>query len=258
MTGIDKHAYKSKLARIKAGDKLIFALAVMAVCLFFGSFLVSISAIALMSAATLFMGGCPLKKYLGLLMIPLTFLLTGVLTIIVNQLGDAGSAIVSFRLFGSAYGITRASLETGFRILLRAFAAVTCLYFFSLNTPMNSFLSLLRRRTPGILVELMELIYRFIFIVWEEARRIHTAQSSRLGYGGFENSMRSLGELVTNVFIRAFRRVDRISVSLESRGFEGNFELMTEEETTSRLLTGLTAISVASLIAIGILERQLT
>lgn len=258
MSGIDKYAYQSKLAGVKAGDKLVFALVVMAICLFFGSLTVSISTIILMSAGTLLLGGCPLKRYLRLLLVPLTFLLTGVLTLMVNQLSNAGPAIVSIHLFGNVYGITGVSLERGFRILMRAFGAVTCLYFFSLNTPMNSFLSLLRRKTPGMLVELMELIYRFIFIVWEEAVRIHTAQASRLGYNGFRRSVQSLGELVANVFIRAFRRVDRISNALESRGFEGSFELLAEEETSSGLMTGLTFLAAAALIAFGLTERLLT
>jgi cobalt/nickel transport system permease protein len=113
----------------------------------------------------------------------------------------------------------------------------------------------MRKRTPGIFVELMELIYRFIFIIWDEAGRIYTAQSSRLGYSGFKNSMLSLGELVTTVFIRALRRVDRISVALESRGFEGNFDCLIEEEKSSKLLTMLTVFASLTYITIGIIER---
>ena len=257
MSGIDKYAYHSRLAGIKAGSKLLFTLTAMVICLFFGSFAVSVSTIVLMSAATLLLGGCPLQKYLRLLTVPLAFLVTGVLTVIVNRLSGAGGALVSVRLFGGVYGITAASLRAGLILLLKALGAVTCLYFFSLNTPMNAFLSLLRRRAPGVLVELMELIYRFIFVIWEEARRIHTAQSSRLGYGGFKNSMTSLGELVTNVFLRAFKRVDRISAALESRSFEGSFELLAQAETPSKLIKALTLLAAAFLISVGLLERFL-
>jgi cobalt/nickel transport system permease protein len=255
LTAIDKLAYKSKISGYKAGNKLIFACSIMILCLFFNSVLISVMTIVTMSAATLFWGGCRLKKYIRLLLIPLAFLTTGVITIIMNQITVSGAALVSFRLFGAVFGITADSLTNGLNILLKAFGAVTCLYFFSLNTPMNSFLSLLRKRTPGILVELMELIYRFVFIIWEEAGKIHTAQSSRLGYKGFMNSMNSLGELVTNVFIRAFRRVERVNISLESRGFDGNFEFLIEEEQSSRLMNGCTILAVAAFITTGILER---
>jgi cobalt/nickel transport system permease protein len=146
LSGIDKYAYQSKLARINAGTKLLFALAAMAICLSFSSVLVSILTIAIMSAATLLIGGCRLRRYIRLLTIPLAFLITGTITIIVGQITQPTQALLSFTLFGSRYGISTDSLKTGIGILLRAFGAVTCLYFFSLNTPMNSFLSLLHRK----------------------------------------------------------------------------------------------------------------
>ena len=255
MSGIDKYAYKSKIATVKASHKLLFTLLMMCVCLFFSSLAVSAVTIAVMSVATLLLGGYRLKKYVGLLLVPFSFLIIGVLTIIINQLTSADEAIVSLHVFGGVYGVSPASATAGVKLFLRAMGAVTCLYFFSLNTPMNSFLSLLRKRAPTILVELMELMYRFIFIIWEEAAKIHTAQASRLGYKGFMNSLRSLADLVTSVFIRAFRRVDRVSVCLESRGFDGNFDYLTEPERTSCLLTGFTATAVTATIILGIFER---
>jgi cobalt/nickel transport system permease protein len=257
MIGIDKLAYKSRLAHVKAGTKLLFALTVMAICLFFNSILVSALTVLLMPAATLFMGGCRPVRYLRLLTVPLAFLITGTLTIMVSSVADPAAALISVRLFGSLYGISADTLTDGIHILLKAFGAVTCLYFFSLNTPMNAFLSLLRRKVPGLLASLMELIYRFIFVIWEEAGKIHTAQASRLGYDGFMHSMRSLGDLVTSVFFRAFRRVDRVNTALESRGFDGSFELLAEQEETSMPLTVLTVISAVGLIAVGSIERLL-
>ncbi len=251
MSGIDKLAYKSRLVKVRAGDKLLAALTVMFICLFFGSIFVSLATIILMSAATLIFGGCRLRSYVKLLLVPLAFLLTGVLTVIINR-PDASAAVL-FSLY--SFGITHDSLLMGTRLLLKALGAVTCLYFFSLNTPMNSLLSLLRRKTPGLLVELMELIYRFIFLLWDEAQRIHTAQASRLGYDGFTNSIKSLGELLTNVFIRAFKRASRLSLSLEARGFDGSFEFLIEEEKPGRLLNILTLVAALTLIIIGLLER---
>ncbi len=255
MSGIDKHAYQSKISGVKASSKLLFSVCLMLICLAFSSNAISLLTIAVMSAATLFLGGCRPSKYLELMLVPFAFLITGVVTIVINKITDTGAALFYFRLFGSYFGISRQSLSLGVNLLLKSLGAVSCLYFFSLNTPMNSFLSLLRRRTPGVFVELMELIYRFIFIIWDEAQRIRTAQASRLGYKGLKNSMASLGELVTTVFIRALRRVDRISLALDSRGFEGNFDYLAEKEEPSLLLTGLTVLAAVSFTAIGLIER---
>lgn len=255
MSGIDKYAYQSKLAGVKASVKLVFAVCMMLICIAFSSNVISIMTIALMSAATLFLGGCRPKTYYSLLIVPFTFLVTGVITIIINRLPSTEGAICWFGFLGGIYGISVNSLYAGINLFLKSMGAVCCLYFFSLNTPMNSFLSLLRKKVPGIFVELMELIYRFIFIIWDESRRIYTAQESRLGYRGFSNSMKSLGELVTTVFIRALRRVDRVNVALESRGFDGNFDFLLEEERSSSLITVLTLISSLAFITIGIFER---
>ena len=253
--GLDKYAYRSKLAHVKAGLKLGSAASLLVICLAFGSDRISIAIILLMSLATLLLGGFRLKTYVKLLWIPAAFLLTGVLTIVVNKLDGTAGALVALHIFGGLYGVTVTSLHTGLTLFLKALGAVCCLYFLSLNTPMNALLSWLRKRIPGLLVELMELIYRFIFIIWEEARRIHVAQASRLGYNGLRNGMYSLGELVTTVFIRAFRRADRITVSLESRGFDGNFEFLIEEEKNNAVLLAGTVLAGAALVTAGILEK---
>jgi hypothetical protein len=49
--------------------------------------------------------------------------------------------------------------------------------------------------------------------------------------------------------------VDRATAALESRGFDGSFELLAEQEQSSRLLSGLAIASITFLIIIGLLER---
>ena len=68
----------------------------------------------------------------------------------------------------------------------------------------------------------MELIYRFIFVLTETASRIRLAQESRLGYQGLRRSLSSLGTLASMVFLRAWRKADRVYTALESRGYSGS------------------------------------
>lgn len=63
------------------------------------------------------------------------------------------------------------------------------MYFLALNTPVTDVtMALERMHVPHLLVELMELIYRFIFVLTETASRIRLAQESRLGYQGLRRS----------------------------------------------------------------------
>lgn len=253
--GLDKYAYGSKLAGVKTGNKIAFASALLIICMTFSSNLISVLTILIMSAATVLWGGLRPGMYVKLLLIPAAFLVTGIMTVIINQFGLHDEPLFAIKVFGNFYGVSISSLCNGVTIFLKSLGAITCLYFFSLNTPMNSVLSLVRKRFPGIIVELMELIYRFIFVIWEEAIKIHIAQASRLGYKGFRNSIESFAELVTTVFIRAFRRVERVNISLESRGFEGNFEFLSEEEISSGPMKATTITSCILLLAAGITER---
>ncbi len=61
------------------------------------------------------------------------------------------------------------------------------------------------------MVELMELIYRFIFVLTETASRIRLAQESRLGYVGAAALPVVPGTLASMVFLRAWRKADRVS-----------------------------------------------
>ncbi len=59
----------------------------------------------------------------------------------------------------------------------------------------------------------MSLIYRFIFVLMETADTMVIAQSSRLGYSSIISGYRSLGVLVSSVFIRSYQQADKIYTS---------------------------------------------
>ena len=106
--------------------------------------------------------------------------------------------------------------------LAKSLGAISAMYFLALNTPMTDVtLGLRRLKVPGLMIELMDLIYRFIFVLWETAANIRTAQDSRLGYTGFRRSIASLGGLSSMVFLRAWNKADAIYSALESRGYTG-------------------------------------
>lgn len=231
-------AYSSKLSLVRTGDKVLFMGLPLLFCLFASSWLVPLLVLAAMGFATVQIGGIHLKRYVKLLLIPLGFIFLGVLTIGINQIPQGTQGVlVSVPLFGSRFGVTWASLQSCVTLLLRAFASVSCLYFLCLNTPMNQLLDFLRKiKLPKLLIELMELIYRFIFVIWEEASRIYLAQNTRLGYRDFRTGLSSMGELVSRVFISAMGRAERMNVALEARCFDGGFQSITQEETPCMLL----------------------
>lgn len=230
MIAIDDLAYRSKIARIDPKGKLLFSLLPLAICIGSTSIFVSLLTLAVMSAASLYYGAADINRYLRLLMVPGAFLLLGTLTIIVGRVPAGEDMLLGFLAGGSAYGVTAQSLYRGGRLILRALGAVSCMYFLSLNTPMNGIFGLLEKSPlPQVVVSLLELIYRYIFVIWEEAAVMRVAQQSRLGYQSFKTSLTSMGTLAASLFIRAYQRVDRTQAALESRGYrEGRLDTLEE------------------------------
>lgn len=226
--GIDKYAYNSRLAATRTFDKLIFSLLPLFVCLFSNSNIVSLTVLSVMGVSTIYWSGLSVRKYLKLLTLPLTFLILGTLTIIIQAIDATDISVIhTAPIFGKTYGITKQSLEGGMELILKSIAAVSCLYFFSLNTTMNSFFNSLRKsKLPSVLIELMELIYRFIFVIGSEANRIYTAQASRLGYRSFLVGLKSLGVLAAALFVKALGRTERLNYALEARNFRGSYEYL--------------------------------
>ena len=127
-----------------------------------------------------------------------------------------------------------------------------------MNTPVTDLtMALEKLHVPRLLVELMELIYRFIFVLAETAEHIHTAQDSRLGYQGFRRSVSSLGMLSSMVFLRAWRKAERIYTALESRGYTGSLTTLADQYRPGWGLLPLTALAAAGQIAIWFMEGRL-
>ena len=232
MISIDKYAYQSKLRHIDPIQKVLFALLTLSVCVWANNELISVGVVLIMGCITAFAGGTPLRIFIRLLMVPVWFLLIGAITIAVGFSAEKEAFFAAIPIAGAWIGFSRTGLEEALRLFLKALGAVSCLYFLSLSTPMVAFLAALRRlRVPGLLVELMGLVYRFIFVLLDTANTIHTAQSCRLGYSEISGAYRSLGMMASAVFIRSYKRSEELYTALESRGYEGELNVLEDNYT---------------------------
>jgi cobalt/nickel transport system permease protein len=82
--------------------------------------------------------------------------------------------------------------------------------------------------TPRFLLMVAQFVYRYLFVIAEQAHRMRLAALCRGGRfrrkGGFRSAAGTLGVL----FIRSYERADRIHRSMISRGFEGHFRLLSK------------------------------
>jgi cobalt/nickel transport system permease protein len=234
MLNIDKYAYMSKLKESDPMPKLVFTLLTLGVCLWANSIAVALLVMLVMGGLTVCRGGTPHAVLIKLMLIPFSFLIIGVITIAVNVSDNSQIFLFSLPVFDTNLGVTQIGLVTAARLFFKALGAVSCLYFLSLSTPLVDLMLALRRlRVPALFLELMGLVYRFIFVLLETADTMVIAQRSRLGYAGLAAGYRSLGTLAATLFIRSYKRGEALYTALEARGYSGELNVLEERFSTS-------------------------
>ena len=257
MTGTDRYAYLSRLRETDPMPKLAFTAAVMVVCLCCDSVAVGLFTLVLTGALTTALGGLRPRVFLRFLRVPLVFLAVGCVTALFTAQPEGTDMLWAVPVGGSLWGFTAGSLRRGVLIFTKALGVIGGMYFLSLSTPITDLtMALERLHVPKLFVELMELIYRFIFVLSETAGRIRAAQESRLGYRGLRRSLSSLGTLASMVFLRAWKKGERVYTALESRGYTGSLVTLAAMYRPGRGLYPLAAIAAAGQLAVFWLERR--
>jgi cobalt/nickel transport system permease protein len=230
MIDIDQYAYLNNLRRFHPLEKMIFALLTMVITITFDSLFTSLIVILLLSLLIVSAAGVPLSFYLKLLLIPLSFLLPASAASALSISRSLNEYLIYAEIGGWYLFLEYAALSAALNLFFRSFAAICCLYFLTLTTPMLEVIAVLRKlKLPEIFIEMMLLIYRFIFVLLDTADLIRLSQLSRLGYSSLARSFRSSGQLISNLFIRAYYRSKGLFTALEARGYDGKLRVLERE-----------------------------
>lgn len=240
MIPIDKLCYHSRLRYASPGAKLGLSCITLLLCVVHRMSWLSILILVVMGILTVCRGGIPFSRYLKLLTVPLVFLLLSTLAIafdisktpqdLLTVSLPFGGWLLTCSLSGAIYCI---------RLISTAMGAVSCLYFLSLTTPMTDILTVLSVfHMPKLMVELMMLIYRFIFLLLDTAQSIQTAQQSRLGNRDFRTSIHSFSAMCSALMVRAVTRSRVLYEAMESRCYDGSLQFLSEAAAASPFQKG--------------------
>lgn len=254
---IDQYAYLNKLRHVHPAEKFFFALATMIICLALATPVVSFFIILLMTFLVIWRAKIPALFYLKLLLIPIFFLVVGVPTVALSfGAKDTLIFLWGFKMGNYTIGVTKAGVTAALELFLKSLGAVSCLYFFSLTTPMVEILMLLRKlRLPSLFVELMSLVYRFIFVLLQRASEIYLSQATRWGYATVKNSYYSLGQLGVNLFTKSYVYSQMLFTTLLARGYQGDLTVLEETYSLSGKNIFLIAITEMALLAVSLWFR---
>lgn len=226
---IDYYAYRSGIKNWNSQFKVLLAVITLCLVIALNKIPVSLFVILSMGVLTLMVGKTPFKVYFHLMTIPLTFMILSAVTIALQFGGQpVGKWYVSAHFF--YVFVTKSSIMTAIGVFFKAMAGMSALYMMSLSTPVNEFIIVLQKlHLPKILAELMNLIYRYIFILFDVAGEMQIAAKARLGYQTFFQSCKSFAGIAGNLFLISLKKAGVYYDALLSRGYNGTLEFLTEE-----------------------------
>lgn len=250
---IDKLAYSSAIRSKSPFLKSGFAVGALLICVGFGAFLPSAVILLMMMTLTLKLSRTNAKHYKNLMVAPFAFLLMGTAALLFDVAKEP-MGIVSFHL-GSVYIVVLFErIIYVLRLMLVSISAVSCLYFLILTTPITDLFLVLRKlHCPNLIIELMMMTYRYIFVLFEMAIAISTAQSCRLSNINAKSAIKAFGGMLSTVFFQAMQRANFLFDAMESRCYDGELRVLEEytKATASEKITVLATLAVLIVIAIA-------
>lgn len=189
-----------------------------------------------------------IKDIIRSLRVPAIF---GIFLVVMQALWFKGGNQIEF--FGLV--IYEEGLLRGIRIFLTIVSGVWFLVLVSKTSKEDEFLSAFKQiGIPSVMIDVVIMMYRYTFILREEAIRIFLAQKVRLGYCGLKNSLKSIGELWGLVLVRSLNKASRVYEAMVSRGYNGRLFYESSKELNIKEL-GLVAGYLITVLATGVMLK---
>ena len=157
--------------------------------------------------------------------------------------------------------MTLAGVTRFISIALKSWISVQAAILLTATTPFPDLLVAMRAvRVPRLIVAIFGLMWRYLFVLADEALRLVRARAARSGDSGiaglnsggsFTWRAQTAGGMAGNLFIRSLERSDRIYVAMLSRGYDGEMRsLPLPEMKVSNWLVIIVGGMILSLLVI--------
>jgi cobalt/nickel transport system permease protein len=142
-----------------------------------------------------------------------------------------GPGLTSFPIGHWTLTISQPGLERVISVALKSWISVQAAIVLASSTPFPDLLIALRAlRVPRLLVAVFGLMWRYLFVLVDEALRLMRARAARSGETGLPGARRGgslvwrgrvTGGMAGSLFLRGIERSDRIYMAMLSRGYDG-------------------------------------
>jgi cobalt/nickel transport system permease protein len=229
-TLLDSVAQQSAFRRIHSGTKLLLCLGSLLICLASPSPLVPLVSGIVLSLVLVGPGRVPPSLYGGILLGPAVF--TAISVVILLFIVGGGAVVWQWNpVSWLPLTITEGAVQQGRLVLCRVFGCSVSLFFIALSTPMTDLFNGMKRAgLPAALVDLMMIIYRYIFITLDTGLDIWRAQVMRLGYQRPAESVRSFATLCGMLFVSSWNAGEDLVRAMDCRCYDGVFPSLGQAE----------------------------
>ena len=254
---IDMYAFQSALYSLNPMFKTIYAITLLMLSVCMNNLYVSVLILLLSTFIIVVLGKLPFSRFLNLMTIPFVFLIVGTIVILLDFSWEpAAGALGSVHLFNFYINVTKTGLTTTVLLWGKCLGAISAMYMMSLTTPSGELFTVLERmHVPSLIIELMNMMYRFIFTMMDTQSRMKNAAESRLGYKDYRTSIKSFGSTASNLLVVSFKKANAYYDALESRGYDGRMHFLQEEKKVPGRERVLAALSVVYLFAVFFVMR---
>jgi len=208
-----------------------------------------------MMSLAVFVGRLKLHHYVQIIALPVSFLLIAGIALIV-EVSPEPIGVINLPVFGSWLSITETAQERTALVVSRALGAVSCLTLLSVTTPMPDIIGVLRKaRCPDLIIDLMYLIYRYIFILLNLSHHMHDAARSRLGFINYRTSIRTTGQIYANLLSRSYNFAGRNFDAMESRLYDTGIRFLEQKHKLTSLEIVIAAAVIIITLFLSIIPR---
>ena len=140
-----------------------------------------------------------------------------------------GPVLVTLPIGSPSLTITTTGVERLLSIMFKSWVSLQVAIVFAASTPFPDMLLAMRAvKIPRLIVSLFGLMWRYMFVMVDEAIRLLRARASRSGSiagtkpgGSIAWRAKVTGGMAGNLFIRSLDRGDRVYAAMTARGYDG-------------------------------------
>ncbi|MDX1688283.1 MAG: cobalt ECF transporter T component CbiQ [Candidatus Promineifilaceae bacterium] len=153
-----------------------------------------------------------------------------------------GETLAAWRVGSWTITATEAGLVRFASIMLRSWISVQMALLLAATTPFPDLMHALRHlRVPAVLITIISFMYRYLFVVTDEAGRLLRARAARSarpaagqGGGSLLWRARTAGNMVGQLLLRSVERSERVYNAMAARGYRGHFLTMNPHVMSAR------------------------